>query len=850
MKRGRHTIKEEEELFDDWFSEPNETPTPTITLPLIGKVQPEYILNKDNDDDMDEALHDQLRFLGSNERLVEEEEEEEELPELVDERTPIQEEEEEDNEDDHDSDMEDDHDEPQQGRKKNYLANPTSGPKEGWKRPSLDASTVSEDQDFILQHVETSYVVDGTEPVLRIWGCTKQGQSVLVQTRTFKPYFFVDVNNIEEMNQLVERMEAHLKQKNWKHHVVRHVLSVNPVKKRSMCGYHRNAPLRTMFKVTVAQPSYVATLRECLEKGNEAVTSRRISTFEGNLPFELRAMVDSNLSGCQWIKLKAGTFSIEHEQGGNVQYVIRPHHGLQGIHPIPISQMDDLAPMRYLSFDIETKRKKPGFCKAEEDPAVLICATLDVVGTGVVHKVVFAYVPNAHETVNPIEGATVYVFRKEKQMLLAFSQYIRESDPDAFTGWNITGFDWPYLFGRAKALDIFDEFVQFTRVAGKKAWMRSQVFKSKAYGAKKNNELLCEGRFDYDGLLFMLRGQMTKYRSYKLNAISKEVLNDQKVEVDYTQIPALHEGTDEDRTRLAFYCLKDSILPVELLNKLMAVINGIEQSRVTGVPIKWLLSRGQGVKTQSNMFRYKEACEVIPSRSPKSTGVYTAGGYVRDPLRGYYEHPLATLDFSSLYPSIMQAYNICYSTVESLAWAKANLKEGDYWIVPPLDGKGTPNDFVFVKKHIREGVLPKLLTALLAQRTYVKNLMKSVDQVTQKQYYNVLDGRQLALKVVCNSVYGFLKAFILTDSRLMAAVTAWGRTMIVNTAALVEDKYKDNMIVDRAACEALGLDYEQEPAPGVLIDPRPRKKYPARIIYGVSFNFLSFTFCLRKKKGH
>jgi DNA polymerase delta subunit 1 len=225
---------------------------------------------------------------------------------------------------------------------------------------------------------------------------------------------------------------------------------------------------------------------------------------------------------------------------------------------------------------------------------------------------------------------------------------------------------------------------------------------------------------------------------------------------------------------------------------------------------------------------------VVPSRSPKTSGVFTAGGYVRDPIRGFYNYPLATLDFSSLYPSIMQAYNICYSTVESLAWAKANLSPDDYWIVPPLDGK-TPNDFVFVKKHIREGVLPMLLTALLGQRAYVKNLMKKVDPVTQKSYYNVLDGRQLALKVVCNSVYGFLKAFILTDPRLMAAVTAYGRDMIIDTATTIETHYKGNMIVDRVACEALGMDYEQEPAEGE-VDPRPRKAYDARIIYGDTGN--------------
>ena len=272
----------------------------------------------------------------------------------------------------------------------------------------------------------------------------------------------------------------------------------------------------------------------------------------------------------------------------------------------------------------------------------------------------------------------------------------------------------------------------------------------------------------------------------------------------------------------------------------MAVINGIEQSRVTGVPIKWLLSRGQGIKTFSNILRYKEKDEVVPSKSARANVDFTAGGYVRDPITGWYRHPLITLDFASLYPSIMLAYNICYSTVESLEWARANLGEDDYWIPESPDGVTQP-DFCFVKSHIREGVLPKLLKSLLDQRAYVKGLMKTVDKTKDKLLYDVLDNRQLALKVVCNSVYGFLKAFILVDPRLMAAVTSYGRMMILKTAAYIEETYSAKngfTIIDRQKCIEMGLDYEQAPPPGEP-DPRPRKLQDAIIIYG---NLLFFPF--------
>jgi DNA polymerase delta subunit 1 len=725
-----------------------------------------------------------------------------------------------------------------------------------WCTADVTTATTGLKGDLIFQHVETTYAIDygSRRPIVRIYGRTQGGNSVMAWTDTFRPYFYARISSAEEAHRIrlaledmfvrtdkralsKDKREYKKKQRlgleddddddNAKDDTFRFVLAVERVEKRSMCGWHREKPLESMHRFVMAYPSHVKTARNSLEYANPAITTRPIDTFEANVPFELRFMVDTTLAGCQWVRLPAGSYA---DSEGSAQICVRMDH--TKMQPIDVKEKGDLAPMRMLSFDIEAKRKRQGFCKGEEDPCVCICAALQV-GNVIVHKVAFMYVDDPRQqSVVAVEGADhVFAYGSEIDMLLAFVHYIRESDPDAFTGWNITGFDWPYLVKRAAALGIYKQFLSFTRLDGKQAWLREQTFQSKAYGAKRTNELLCEGRFNFDALIFMLRGQMNKFRSYRLNAIAKELLNDSKVDVSYTQIPVLHEGSDLDRARLAYYCLKDALLPLAILENRMALVNGIEQSRVTGVPLKWLLERGQGIKTHSCILRYKQPWELMPSRSPKQNNVFTAGGHVRTPISGHYRYPLATLDYTSLYPSIMQAYNICYSTVESLEWARKNLQPGDYSIPPPAEDGGEPVDFCFVKPHIRLGVLPALLTSLLNQRNYVKALLKKVDKTRDKDLYDVLDGRQLALKVVCNSVYGFLKAFTLTDARLMSAVTSWGRMMIQKSASIVETRYHQHSIVDRVACEALGLNYETEPEQGQL-DPRPRKLYDARIIYG------------------
>ena len=165
-----------------------------------------------------------------------------------------------------------------------------------------------------------------------------------------------------------------------------------------------------------------------------ALTSNHAS-IPGNVPFELRYMCDTGMAGCQWLQLKAGTYAYN-PGTSTAQYELSPNDGYchDVIKPLPIKDFGDLGPMRYLSFDIEAKRKKQGFCKAEEDPVVLICAALNVVGKGIIHKAVFALIDRPRQSIDAVQGAVVYAFEKEADLLLAFAQYVRECDPEAFTG--------------------------------------------------------------------------------------------------------------------------------------------------------------------------------------------------------------------------------------------------------------------------------------------------------------------------------------------------------------------------------------------------------------------------------
>ncbi|MCI02940.1 DNA polymerase delta catalytic subunit-like, partial [Trifolium medium] len=76
---------------------------------------------------------------------------------------------------------------------------------------------------------------------------------------------------------------------------------------------------------------------------------------------------------------------------------------------------------------------------------------------------------------------------------------------------------------------------------------------------------------------------------------------------------------------------------------------------------------------------------------------------------GFYEKPIATLDFASLYPSIMMAYNLCYCTLVTPENAR-NLN------IPPESVNKTPSGETFVKSNLQKGILPEILEELLAAR--------------------------------------------------------------------------------------------------------------------------------------
>ncbi|EUB64906.1 DNA polymerase delta catalytic subunit [Echinococcus granulosus] len=623
-------------------------------------------------------------------------------------------------------------------------------------------------------------------PIIRVYGVSEKGHSVVAHIHGFMPYFYVSAPQhfmekhlIEFRRQLNLALHRELKG-NQSEGLKDLVLNVELEEKESIFGFHGNAKSK-FIRIVLALPRFIATARRLLENGFSfgVFSDCSYAPFEANVDFETRFMVDINMTGCSWVELPAGRCQLEVDIAWN-DVTVYPTEG----------EWNKIAPIRILSFDIECAGRRGVFPVPEHDAVIQIANMVIRYGDSK------PFIRNVFtlNTCAPIVGSRVICFATEAEMLSRWAHFVREVDPDMITGYNMQNFDLPYLVNRCNHLKV-SSFPFLGRVLGSKSVVRESLIHSKQMGRRENKYVSIDGRIQFDLLQVLLRDY--KLRSYTLNAVSYHFLKKQKEDVHHSIINDLQNGNDQTRRRLAVYCLKDAYLPLLLLDKLMSVANSVEMARVTGVPIAYLLKRGQQVKVISQLLRKaREHGLLLPTQRPDQGDEYV-GGTVIEPRRGFYNEPIATLDFSSLYPSIMVAHNLCYTTFLRPEDISASGGIGGLlanYNLGPDDYIRTPTGAYFVKKHIRKGLLPCVLEQLLEARMKSRLFYRAKREMaaeTDQFRRRVLDGRQLALKVSANSVYGFTGAHVgkLPCLEISSSISGFGREMIEETKRLLEEKF-------------------------------------------------------------
>ena len=610
------------------------------------------------------------------------------------------------------------------------------------------------------------------EHMISIFGKTEEGKSVCLTT-AFTPYFFIKLPpNIDtaKIQRIYNILDEQCKDS---------LVGYSVTKSKDVWGFQNNEEFPFMkinFKNLQARRLTDSFLRRPLDRTPELFNIfgvRNVKVYESNLDPVLRLMHRTGIQSTGWLEtgdkcIRSHLANVDMDLFCNDWTTLKP------------VARDDVAPFVVASVDIECNSSTGKFPDANipGDACFQIAISLCKFGSDEPYdKTCLCY----KQTDPNLEGSNILSFSTEKEMLEAFHKYLHKKDVDVITGWNIFGFDMEYIYKRAQINGCHYSFFNLGKLKDTESELVIKKLSSSALGDNLLKLLPMSGRFIFDMFHEIKKGY--KLDSYKLDNVSKLYLGDQKIDMAPKEMFARYREEDPVKLReVAEYCIKDTLLPHKLMKKLCTLLNLVEMAKATWVPANFLVERGQQIKVFSQLTKKaRELGFMVPTiRYGAIPEEPYEGATVLDAQKGAYYTPITALDFEALYPSIMMAHNLCYSSYV--------MDEKKYGNVPGITYETfrvTDRTYKFAQD------VPSLLPAILLElKQFRKQAKRDMANATgfMKEVYN---GKQLAYKISMNSVYGFTGAGkgILPCVPIASTTTCKGRSMIEETKNYVEANF-------------------------------------------------------------
>lgn len=343
---------------------------------------------------------------------------------------------------------------------------------------------------------------------------------------------------------------------------------------------------------------------------------------------------------------------------------------------------------------------------------------------------------------------------------------VRHHDPDIITGYEVHNSSWGYVIERARKKYDFDLCAELSRV---KSQSKSKFGKEDdRWGFEHASSIQMTGRHMIN-IWRAMRGELNLLQ-YTMENVVFHLLQRRIPHYSSKDLTQWYQnGKPRDMIKVVEYFTSRVQMNLEIIEANELIPRTSEQARLLGIDFYSVFSRGSQFKVESLMFRIaKPENFLLVSPSRKQVGQQNALEclpLVMEPQSDFYTSPLLVLDFQSLYPSVMIAYNYCYSTFlgRVVQW-RGRDKMGflDYKREPRLlellkdKINISPNGMMYVKQEVRQSLLAKMLTEILETRVMVKAGMKADkdDKILQR----LLNNRQLALKLIANVTYGYTSA--------------------------------------------------------------------------------------------
>ncbi|XP_015276270.1 PREDICTED: DNA polymerase zeta catalytic subunit-like [Gekko japonicus] len=367
-----------------------------------------------------------------------------------------------------------------------------------------------------------------------------------------------------------------------------------------------------------------------------------------------------------------------------------------------------------------------------------------------------------------ISGLEVTYATDERALFQEVVNIVKRYDPDILLGYEVQMHSWGYLLQRAAALGV-DLCQMVSRVPDDKKENRFAPEQDE-YGSDTMSEINIVGRVILN-IWRIMRNEVT-LTNYTFENVGFHVLHQRFPLFTSRNLSDWFDNkSDIYRWKMVDYYISRVRGNLQLLDQLDLIGRTSEMARLFGIQFLHVLTRGSQYRVESMMLRIAKPMNYIavtPSiqqraqmRAPQCIPL------IMEPESRFYSNAVLVLDFQSLYPSIIIAYNYCYSTclghVENLGkYEEFKFGCTSLRITPDLlyqlrhDITVSPSGIAFVKPSVRKGVLPRMLEEILKTRIMVKQSMKTYKH--DKAITRMLQARQLGLKLIANVTFGYTAA--------------------------------------------------------------------------------------------
>lgn len=509
---------------------------------------------------------------------------------------------------------------------------------------------------------------------MRIYGLNDKNQNICLRIDNFTPYVYIELpvdknwNNsntqlvVNKINELLGKQKALENRLVWKYKLYGAYLDDSGNRKKFpylFCNFSNRGDIKSLtYKL----------------KNNQHIVgmgSLKFKVHESDADPVLQFTCCRKIPTAGWIKFHGKeVHSTEKLTLCDHEYMVKWKH-------VSPYQRDGVAKPKIMGFDIEVNSTNPSAMpKADKigDKIFQISCVLarDGDNPDKYEKYLLTLGQPDPDVVG--EDVLVQMFDTEASLLEGFTTFIREENPNIIVGYNILGFDIPYMIARAKMnMCIFDFDKQgFHKFAHAKE--RIIKWSSSAYKNQEFEFLDAEGRVYVDLLPLVKRD--FKFNNYKLKTISEYFIGETKDPLTAKGIFKCYRiGIKKDKNNeysnkaqramgiVGKYCVQDSALVVRLMDKLKTWVGLTEMASVCNVPIFSLYTQGQQIKVFSQLYKHCMYEDIVVEKDgyQVSENERYVGAKVFPPIPGRYKM-VVPFDFASLYPTTIIAYNIDYHT--------------------------------------------------------------------------------------------------------------------------------------------------------------------------------------------